>query len=153
LIAAAIGIGAIAGLRSMTAPAIVSWATEEKWIHSRSRPLAFLKSKKTASLISALAVGELVADKLPGTPNRTEPAGLAVRVLTGGFSAGALCASKGRLVAAGAVLGGLAAIAGAFIGCATRRQLHEQFHLSDTALAVAEDAIAIGGGVLLVRNV
>jgi uncharacterized membrane protein len=112
-----------------------------------------LKSKKTASLISALAVGELVADKLPGTPNRTEPAGLAVRVLTGGFSAGALCASKGRLVAADAILGGLAAIAGAFIGYATRRRLHENFHLSDIALAVAEDAIAIGGGVLLVRNV
>ena len=92
LIATAIGIGAIAGLRSMTAPAIVSWAAEQKWIHSPSQSLAFLKSKKTVSLVSALAVGELVADKLPFTPNRTEPAGLAVRVLTGGFSAGALCA-------------------------------------------------------------
>jgi uncharacterized membrane protein len=150
--AAAVGIGAIAGLRSMTAPAIVSWATEEKWIRSRPRPLAFLKSKKTVFLVTALAVGELIVDKLPGTPNRTEPAGLAVRILTGGFSGGALCASKKRLVAAGAVLGGLAAIAGAFIGYSTRRQLHVRFRLSDTALAIVEDAIAIGGGVLIVRN-
>jgi uncharacterized membrane protein len=137
----------------MTAPAIVSWAAEQKWIHSPSQSLAFLKSKKTVSLVSALAVGELVADKLPFTPNRTEPAGLAVRVLTGGFSAGALCASRKRSVAAGAVLGGLAAIAGAFIGYATRRTLHGRFNFSDTALAFAEDAIAVGGGLLLVRNI
>lgn len=137
----------------MTAPAVVSWATEEKWIHSPMRPLAFLKSKKTVSILSALAVSELVIDKLPDTPNRTEPIGLVARIVTGGFSGGALCASMKRSVAAGAVLGGLAAVAGAFIGYSTRRQLHEKLHLSDTAIAVAEDAIAVGGGVLLVHSV
>lgn len=153
LFAAAIGIGAIAGLRSMTAPAVVSWARKENWIHAPSRSLAFLKSKKTVSIISALAIGELVVDKLPGTPNRTEPIGLAVRVLTGGFSAGALCAPKKRSIATGAMLGGLAAVAGAFIGYATRRRLHERLHWNHTAVALAEDAIAVSGGVLLVRSV
>jgi uncharacterized membrane protein len=137
----------------MTAPALVCWAAEERWIASPGRSLMFLKSKKTASLMSALAIGELIVDKLPGTPSRTEPAGFAVRILTGGVSAGALCASKKRLVAAGAVLGGLAAIAGAFLGYKTRRHFHERFRLSDAAVAVAEDTIAIGIGVFLVRNV
>ena len=152
LIAAAIGIGAIAGLRTMTAPAVVSWATERGWIRSPGRRLAFLKNKRTVAIISTLAAGELVADKLPATPNRTVPAGLAARAVTGGFSAGVLCASKKKMVAPGVILGGLAAIAGAFIGYTTRRELREKLHVSDAAIAVAEDALAAGGGVLLVHS-
>ena len=38
----AILIGIIAGLRSMTAPAVVSWAARLGWIHLNSSWLAFL---------------------------------------------------------------------------------------------------------------
>jgi hypothetical protein len=35
-------IGFIAGLRSLTAPAVVSWAARLGWIHLGNSPLAFL---------------------------------------------------------------------------------------------------------------
>lgn len=152
LMAAAIGIGALAGLRTMTAPAVVSWATERGWIRSPGRHLAFLGNKRTVAIISTLAAGELAVDKLPATPNRTLPAGLVARFVSGGLSAGVLCASKKKMVAPGVLLGGLAAIAGAFIGYTARRELREKLHLSDAAIAVAEDALAAGGGVLLVHS-
>lgn len=152
LIAAALGIGAIAGLRSMTAPALVSWATEQHWVRP-GRRLKFLKRKGTATALSALAVGELVADKLPSTPARTQPASLAVRALMGGVSAGVLCARKKRFVPAAALLGAGAAVAGAFAGYQTRRQLRERLRVSDKVIAVAEDAVAVGGGLLLVRSI
>jgi uncharacterized membrane protein len=153
LIGSAAGIGAIAGLRSMTAPAVVSWAANQEWIESPAGPLSFFHNKKTASIFSALAAGELVADKLPNTPSRTMPAGLASRILTGSLSGAALCASKGKLVGAGAIAGGLGAVAGAFIGYQARRRLRERLQVSDTVIAVAEDALAISGGVLIVRSV
>ena len=136
----------------MTVPAVVSWAAEQKWISSRGRALTLLKSKKSVTIVTALAIGELVVDKLPFAPNRTEPFSLAVRALSGGLSAGALCAANRKLVVAGAVVGGVAAIAGAFAGYQARRQLRERLRWNDKAIAVAEDALAIGGGLLLVRS-
>lgn len=136
----------------MTAPAVVSWATEQHWLRPASRPLTFLKRKRTASVLSALAVGELVTDKLPGTPNRTKPLSLAIRAVMGGVSAGALCASKKKLIPAGVAIGSAAAIAGAFAGYETRRRLREKLRVSDKIIAIAEDAVAVGGGLLLVRS-
>jgi uncharacterized membrane protein len=151
LLATAIGIGAVAGLRSMTAPAVVIWATEQNWIQVPSRRLKFLKSKRTAAIVSALAVGELVMDKLPSTPNRTKPLGLAARAVSGGLSAAVVCASSRKLVVPGAALGALAAIGGAFAGYTIRKQLDEKLALSDKVVAVAEDALASASGVLLLR--
>jgi uncharacterized membrane protein len=155
LMATAVGIGAIAGLRSLTAPALVTWATNQHWIALPSRRLRFLKRNSAASIASALAIGELIADKLPFTPDRTSPPALAARILAGSLSAGALCASRDtdrKLIAAGTILGGLAAVAGAFVGMNARRRLRESLNVSDRSIAIAEDAVAIGGGLLLVRS-
>jgi uncharacterized membrane protein len=132
----------------MTAPAVVSWVATQNWIRPRSDSLAFLSKQAVASVLSVLAVGELVVDKLPGTPNRTEPFALAVRAVSGGLSGAALWPNR-RGIATGAVLGAAGAIAGAFTGYETRRRLHNKHQISDTVLALAEDAIAVGGGVLL----
>jgi uncharacterized membrane protein len=151
----AAGIGAVAGLRSMTAPAAVTWATHERWISSPGRRFRFLKRNSAASVVTALALGELIADKLPFTPNRTAPPGLAARILSGAACAAALSASYGsgkKFVASTAVVGGLAAVAGAFIGMTARQKLRQQLHVSDTVIAVAEDGVAIGSGLLLARS-
>src|SRR5690242_11440531 len=111
LMVIAIGIGAIAGLRSMTAPAVVTWAANRHWIGLPGRRLRFLKKNAATSIVSALAVGELVADKLPFTPGRTAPPALGARILTGSLSAAAFYASQDsekKLIAAAAALGGLA---------------------------------------------
>src|SRR5688572_20451823 len=69
-------------------------------------------------LIPAAALGELVADKLPGVPSRLSPPGLAARVVAGAVAGAALAWRAERsplapaIVAAGfAVVG---SVAGAF---------------------------------------
>ena len=86
LYALAFLIGVIAGLRSMTAPMAVSWAASFGWLHLENTGLAFLAYTRTRYLLSVLAIVELVADKLPKTPSRKAPAGLAARLVTGGLS-------------------------------------------------------------------
>src|SRR3990170_3347017 len=66
----AAGIGFVAGLRSLTAPAAGSWATHLGWLDLQGSPLALMGSTAAVAIFSSLAVAELVADKLPTPPNR-----------------------------------------------------------------------------------
>lgn len=139
----------------MTAPAAVTWATHKKWISSPGRRFRFLKKNRAASVVTALALGELIADKLPFTPNRTDPPGLAARVLSGAACAAALSASYGanrKSIATSAFVGGVAAVAGAYVGMTVRRKLRAQLQVNDAVIAVAEDALAISSGLLLARS-
>jgi uncharacterized membrane protein len=86
----------------------------------------------------ACVVGELVIDKLPMTPSRTSPPGLACRLASaavcGGLTSGA----------AGTVVGSAAACGAAFAGERTRAAIGRRIGLSDPLIALAEDALAIG---------
>ncbi|HXA88128.1 MAG TPA: DUF4126 domain-containing protein, partial [Mycobacterium sp.] len=66
-------IGVIAGLRSLTAPAVVSWAAFLGWINLHGTWASWMGNIITVIILSLLAVGELVNDKLPKTPARTAP--------------------------------------------------------------------------------
>lgn len=145
-------IGIIAGLRSLTAPALVSWAAHLGWLDLSDSRLSFLGSRAAIITLSTLALAELVADKLPKTPKRTNLGPLVSRAITGGFSSMAICASAHQPVVIGTILGALGAIAGAFAGYEIRHRLVEAFGLSDFGVAVAEDLVAIGGGLLLVSQ-
>jgi uncharacterized membrane protein len=145
-------IGVIAGLRSLTAPALVSWAAHLGWLDLSGSWLSFLGSRTAIITLSLLALGELVTDKLPKTPKRTDPGPLVFRMITGGFSGMAICASAHQPLAIGTVLGVLGAIAGAFAGYEIRHRLVEAFGLPDFGVALAEDIVAIGSGLLLVSH-
>src|SRR5882762_5200632 len=84
----AFGIGIVAGLRSLTAPAAVSWAAHLHWLDLRDSRLALLGSTIAVFVISALGLGELIADKLSFVPNRTSPFPMAFRILKGDDSPG-----------------------------------------------------------------
>ena len=73
VLALAFAIGLVAGLRSLTAPAIVSWAAHLKWLDLHDSFLAFLGSTAAVYILAVCAIGELVVDKLPNAPSRTEP--------------------------------------------------------------------------------
>jgi uncharacterized protein DUF4126 len=92
----AIGIGIVAGLRSLLAPAIVAWAAHLGSLNLHGSPPAFMGSTATVAIFSVLAIGELVADKLPKTPKRTALAPLLARILTGGLCGASLCAVAGQ---------------------------------------------------------
>ena len=90
-------IGVVAGLRAMTAPAVVSWAACLGWLHLENTSLAFLRYTASPYILSALAIGELVADKLPKTPSRKAPPGFAARLVTGALCGAALAAGQSLL--------------------------------------------------------
>src|SRR5258707_14782229 len=84
------GIGVVAGLRSLTAPAVVAWAAHLGWINLHGSPLAFMASPWAVGVFTILAVGEFVADQLPSTPARTAPVGLSARIVTGALAGACL---------------------------------------------------------------
>jgi uncharacterized membrane protein len=149
---AAFGIGIVAGLRSMTAPAVVSWAARLHRLDLQGSQLAFLASAAAAYTFSALGIGELVADKLPFVPNRTSPLPITFRILSGAVCGAALGISANRLIVQGALLGGLGAVNGAFGGFHVRRLLVKYLRIPDLGIALAEDALAIAAGVFIVSR-
>jgi uncharacterized membrane protein len=152
IFALAFGIGVVAGLRSMTAPAVVSWAARLGWLHLEQTPLAFLGYTATPYIASVLALGELVADKLPKTPSRKQPAPLIARIVMGALSGAALAAGGGQSALAGAVAGALGGVAGTVGGYEVRTGLVRALKVPDFVVALLEDAVAVGGGLFLVSR-
>jgi uncharacterized membrane protein len=148
----ALGIGIVAGLRSLTAPAVVAWGAHLGWLNLHGSPLAFMGSTAAVAILSVLAVGELIADKLPMIPKRTAPAPLIARIITGGLCGACLCAAAGKSLLAGMLLGGIGGLVGAFVGYSVRRRLVNNLHIKDLVVAVCEDAVAIGLALFLVSR-
>jgi uncharacterized membrane protein len=89
------------------------------------------------------AIGEYIADLLPSTPNRTGAIGLSARCITGSFSGACLAAAAGNTLAFG-LIGGVAAIGGAFAGYYARTSLVKSLGVKDAFVAIPEDLVAIG---------
>jgi uncharacterized membrane protein len=141
-------IGVVAGLRTMTAPAAISWAAHLGWLHLGGSWLAFLGYAWTPWILTLLALVELVTDQLPSTPSRTVPVQFAARIVTGAVSGGAIGASAGSLIL-GAVAGIVGAVIGTFGGRAARAKLAAVFG-KDPPAAFIEDAVAIAAALVIV---
>jgi len=139
-------IGAIAGLRALTPLAAVSWAARWGWLHLDNTWLAFLGYAATPYIVSALAVGELINDKLPKTPSRKAPPGFIARIVTGGLC-GYTFGAFGGLVA-----GVIGAVVGTLGGYEFRSRLVRAIGGKDLPIALLEDAIAVGGAFLIVSR-
>jgi uncharacterized membrane protein len=144
----ALVIGIVSGLRAMTAPAAVSWAARLGWLDLSGTGLAWLGHAVTPWILTALALGELVTDQLPGTPSRTLPIPFVTRVVTGGLSGAAIGAAGGRL-AMGLAAGMAGAVIGTLGGHAARARLASALG-RDRPAALLEDAVAIGTALLVV---
>jgi uncharacterized membrane protein len=143
-------IGCVCGLRSMTAPAVVAWGAHLGWLHLQASLLAFFTNRISLAIFSVFAIGELIADKLPFIPARTEAGPLAVRIIVGGMCGAALCISAAVSPPLGALLGAVGGVAGAFAGYNYRRRLAAI--VPDLVLALLEDLVAVGGGLFLVSR-
>jgi len=140
----AFGIGVVAGLRSMTAPAVVAWAAHLGWIDLSGSHLNFMASGWTVGILTVGALAEFVADQLPTTPARTTVVPLAARVVTGSLTGACLVVSAGSQLWPGALIGAIGAIVGAFGGYHARIGLVRALHVPDIAVAIPEDLAAIG---------
>jgi uncharacterized membrane protein len=103
-----------------------------------------MESNVALTLLSLLALGELVADLLPGIPKRTDLAPLLARILSGGFCGACLCASADKSLMIGAALGAAGGVMGAFAAYEIRRRLVFKLNIRDYFVALAEDAVALG---------
>jgi uncharacterized membrane protein len=146
----AVGIGIVAGFRSLTAPAAVSWAAHLGQLDLGGTALAFMGSTAAVAILSLLAIVEYAADLHPATPRRTTPGPLIARIVMGALSAACLCASASRSVTLGVALGGLAAVSGAFAGYQARTRLVTALGVKDSVVALSEDLVTIALAWLVV---
>ena len=146
LLACAFLLGVVAGLRAMTAPAVVSWFARSGALAVASTPLAFMGFKYTPIILTVLAVGELINDKLPKTPSRKAPPSFIARIVSGGLT-GATIGAAGNSLVLGLVLGAIGAVAGTLGGAEARGKLAAALG-RDLPAALIEDVVAIAIAVL-----
>ena len=144
-------IGLFAGLRSLTAPAATAWAAHLGWL-KLERPLSLIGSLPAVVIFTLLAVVELVADKLPKTPNRTSSVPLIARILMGALAGACVAVGGGQSAIAGAVLGVVGSIVGAFGGYQVRTRLVKALGTPDIYVALFEDLVAIAGSLWVVSR-
>lgn len=149
-----LGIGFVAGLRALTAPAAVAWAAYLHWggFTLAGTWLGFLGSIWAAVILSLLAVFELIGDQRPSTPSRKVPVQFATRVIMGALSGAALGLHFAELgLWKGAAIGVVGAVLGTYIGAALRGALARAFG-RDLPAALIEDIVAVGGALYIVHS-
>ena len=99
-----------------------------------------------AYIFTALAVAELIGDKLPFVPSRLTPGPLGARVVSGGLCGAVLCAAAQQSLAMGVIIGGIAGLAGSFAGFAGRKYFTAASQLPGFLVAIGEDLCAIASG-------
>jgi uncharacterized membrane protein len=143
-------IGIVAGLRSLTAPAVVAWGAHLGRLDLHDSHLWFMGTAAAVAVFTLGAIVELVTDQLPKTPARTTPVPLTARILMGGLSGACVCAAAGQSWIAGALLGAIGGLVGAFGGYQARTRLVRALGVHDAFVAIPEDLVAIGVACLIV---
>jgi uncharacterized membrane protein len=146
----ALGIGFVAGLRSFTAPAAVSWAASKGRLSLRAFPVDLLDSQHTSKTATKLALGEIISDKTSLLPSRLKPPALLWRLASGAVCGAAIFDSDDGHLGTGAILGAAGALIGSLLGFGWRTRVRQQVDLPDLPSALLEDALAIGLAVALV---
>jgi uncharacterized membrane protein len=124
-------LGGVSGMRTFMAPAAFA---------ARGR----IKRQPTAYVLIAAAVGELAGDKHPAASSRTDPPGLAGRVVSGALSGRSVAGAPGAALAAGV------AVASTFACHWVRMQLGAK--VPDPLVGTVEDALAISLAWLATRD-
>jgi len=148
LVALALIAGLVAGLRTLTAPAAVSWAARLGFLHLDGTWLAFMGYAWTPWIFTALAVVELITDQLPSTPSRKVPLQFGARLVSGALCGATLGGSGGAWIA-GLVAGVIGAVIGTYGGAEVRARMAKAFG-RDRPAALIEDAAAIALAVIVV---
>lgn len=144
-------IGVIAGLRAMTAPAVVSWGAWLGWLPVAGTWASFMGHWIAVAIFTLLAISELITDQLPSTPSRKVPMQFGGRIVMGAFSGAVIGATAGMTVG-GLIAGAIGAVIGTLGGAEVRARMAAAFG-KDPPAAFIEDAVAIIGALLIVQAV
>lgn len=138
-------LGATAGPRTSAPLTTTAWAARLGWVDVSDSPLAFLATTHSVALTTPMALGELVVDKLPSTPDRTEPVGVVARAASGAISGAALAGGRSWPAA---FAGAMGAVVATYAGHALRGRLSKALG-RDFPVAAVEDALAFGGAAMV----
>jgi hypothetical protein len=151
-------LGWLCGMRSMAGPALVA--------------RRLVRNDQVVAALGIGAIGEMLVDKHPATPNRTDPPSVMARTMSGAVTGAAVVVSgagwsrrvpmrsrraswpmstgdTAAAAIAGAVIGGGAAFIGTHVSYHMRRFAAAQTQAPNVVLGVAEDAIVYGAGIAL----
>lgn len=145
--AAALGVafalGVVSGMRSFLAigvTALTLWRRPE--IAPPMAPASWLTHAPVAIVLAALALGELVGDKMPWVGDRIAPGPLVARMVTGAVS-GAAAAQVAHVDGwKGGVVGAVGAVIGAFAFYHLRQWVDRATGIRDPFIGAAEDVLA-----------
>lgn len=147
----AAALGAITGVRSLAGLATLTAGRGRTGAAAGESRLERLLADPVASgLVQWAAAGEMVADKLPAIPVRTEPVPLAGRIGLGALAGVLVARRRAGPALAAAVVGAAVAAASTVAVTGLRRRLAAR-GLPDLALGLAEDA-AVGAARRALRT-
>jgi uncharacterized membrane protein len=136
----ATALGVLAGMRTTAAPLALSFLpvkNPSKWSIARK------------ILFGLMAAGELVGDKLPTTPARTAPLGVAGRGISGAITGALAYKNNGDGWFKGAIIGAGAAVGATYLAYNLRKAIVKKYGVFDPIAGGVEDVITIAGGVCL----
>jgi uncharacterized membrane protein len=140
----AAALGAIAGMRSMAAPALLTHEFAEQGPDiGDGRFERLLSSDGVARVMALFAGGEMLADKSEFIPDRTSPLPLVGRAVIGSLTAAAFAVHRRHPVFVPAAVGAASAIASTFAAYHLRRYAREELNVPDKLLGLVEDAIVV----------
>jgi uncharacterized membrane protein len=148
----ALCLGALTGLRTFTPIAVLAWTLHLRYMHIPGSSLHFLHTIAAVIILTVLALGELIADKMPQTPSRLKAPGMTGRVIFG-FICGMISGQAwGVNWGIAAVVGVVGAVLGALLGYEVRKGWVRTFHWHDLPVALIEDLVCIGGSILVISR-
>ena len=148
VIVLALLIGVIAGLRAMTAPAVVAWGAFLGWIDVDGKWSEWIAHPITVAVLTIFLLVELVTDQLPKTPSRKTAPQFLTRLIMGAF-AGAVIGSAFFHTFSSIGAGIVGAVLGTMGGAAARERFASARDGQDRPGAILEDVVAVGGGFLI----
>lgn len=135
-------LGVMSAGRSQSVGAFIAW----QGLHPRA-------ASPIGRGVTALAVaGEVIGDKTPWVPDRTNPGPLFGRTVIGAIGGAVLAHHRGTPILPAALAGAGAAAAGTFALHRARRWLGRHTPLPDLAWALVEDAGVAALGVAAARR-
>jgi uncharacterized membrane protein len=141
-------IGIVAGMRSLTPVAVISWAAQRSSQFKNSHWPGLLSHPQVSKVAFALAAAELLGDKMRSAPDRIITPGILARIATGAIAGMAVAPPREQRKAA--VLGATAAVGAAYVSFGIRQRAIRK--RGQTSTGLIEDALAIGAALLIVHS-
>ncbi|AUX42206.1 uncharacterized protein SOCE26_036330 [Sorangium cellulosum] len=160
LLGQAAGLGLVTGMRSMLGVKILAATARRGAFDGETGSFWHaLRSPVAQRVLTVLAGGEFLMDKLPNAPSRLSKGPLVGRLAIGALLGAAVSARSPyrNTRIAGAVIGAAAAALGAFVGNRARTRADRGARTGETRVpapvfGLIEDAIAFGVGIAAARR-